>query len=220
MDRIKVTDLFDLSHTMAAELLSGCGYPWEALELIAGFILRTGPALSSNIYDDSGDGIWIARDARIAPSAVINGPCIIGRGAELRPGAYVRGSAIIGGGAVVGNSCELKNCILFDGAQVPHFNYVGDSILGHMAHMGAGAITSNIKGDKTNIVVRGEEEYTTGLRKLGAMLGDRAEIGAGSVMNPGAIIGRDSRVYPLSCVRGVVPERMIYKSRQEIVSQE
>ena len=209
-----IQDLLDLSKTIAAPLFAGKTYPWEALADIGDFILQLGPTLPAEEYEQRGENIWIARDAKIFDSAYIAGPCIVDHGAELRQCAFVRGNAIVGKNAVVGNSCELKNCILFDGVQTPHYNYVGDSILGYKAHMGAGAVTSNVKGDKKNVVVHGEADYETGRKKFGAMLGDFAEIGCNSVLNPGTIIGRDSQVYPLSCVRGVVKARHIVKGER------
>ena len=219
MDAIKVTDLFDLSHTRAAEMLSGCEYPWEALAKIKETVFAIGQTLDPERYEQVKDGVWIARSASIAPTASIAAPCIIGEDTEVRPGAFLRGSVLVGDGCVVGNSTELKNCILFDEVQVPHYNYVGDSILGHLAHMGAGAITSNVKGNKTLVVVHGEENYETGCKKFGAMLGDMAEIGCNSVLNPGTIIGRDSQVYPLSSVRGVVPARHIVKGERGVFAK-
>ena len=216
MDAIKVHDLFDLTHTRAAELLAGCAYPWEALPGIREAVLAIGRALPQDRYDHPAPDVWIAESAKVAPSASITGPCVIGEDTEVRPCAFLRGSVLVGDGAVVGNSTELKNCILFDGVQVPHYNYVGDSILGYLAHMGAGAVTSNVKGDKKNVVVHGEADYETGLKKFGAMLGDHAEIGCNSVLNPGTVIGRDSQVYPLSCVRGVVPARSIVKGERGV----
>ena len=216
MDRIKTADLFDLTHTRAADMLVACEYPWEALDKIGETVLAVGRALPSERYDHPKEDVWIAKTASVAPTASIAGPCVIGENTEVRPGAFIRGNALVGDGAVVGNSAELKNCILFDGVQVPHYNYVGDSILGHKAHMGAGAITSNVKGDRTNVVVRGERTYETGRRKFGAMLGDRAEIGCNSVLNPGTIIGRDAQVYPLSSVRGVVPQSHICKGERGV----
>lgn len=216
MDAIKVNDLFDLSHTRASGLLSGVTYPWEALTGIRETVLAIGAALDPEKYDHPQEDIWIAKSATVYPTATITGPCVIGENTEVRPGAFLRGSILVGDGAVVGNSTELKNCILFDGVQVPHYNYVGDSILGYMAHMGAGAITSNVKGDKKNVVVHGEADYDTGLMKFGAMLGDYAEIGCGSVLNPGTVIGRHTQVYPLSSVRGVVPARCIVKGERGI----
>ena len=214
MDKIKTSDLFDLTHTRAAQMLAKCEYPWEALEKIGETVLAIGKTLSGELYDRPQEDVWIAKSASVAETASIAGPCIIGEQTEVRPGAFIRGNVLVGDGAVVGNSTELKNCILFDGVQVPHYNYVGDSVLGYKAHMGAGAITSNVKGDKKEVVVRGEARYETGRKKFGAMLGDHAEIGCNSVLNPGTVIGRDSQVYPLSSVRGVVPERHIVKGER------
>lgn len=219
MDAIKVKDLFDLGHTRAAQMLAGCEYPWEALSQIKDTVLAVGRSLPQDRYDHPAEDVWIAKSASVAQTATIIGPCVIGEETEVRPGAFLRGSILVGDGAVVGNSTELKNCILFDGVQVPHYNYVGDSILGHLAHMGAGAITSNVKGDKKNVVVHGESQYETGRKKFGAMLGDRAEIGCNSVLNPGAVVGRDSQVYPLSCVRGVVPARSIVKGERGVFAK-
>lgn len=216
MDAIKVTDLFDLSHTRAGKMLAGVAYPWEALDRIGETVLAIGAKLDPEAYDHPQDDIWIAKSAVAYKTATIIGPCIIGENTEVRPGAFLRGNILVGDGAVVGNSTELKNCILFDGVQVPHYNYVGDSILGYMAHMGAGAITSNVKGDKQNVVVHGERDYETGRMKFGAMLGDYAEIGCGSVLNPGTVIGRDTQVYPLSSVRGVIPARHIVKGERGV----
>ena len=216
MDAIKVKDLYDLSHTRAAEMLSSCEYPWEALAKIKQTVLEIGRTLDPEAYDQRGEGVWIAKSASIAPTASIAGPCIIGENTEVRPGAFLRGSTLVGDGCVVGNSTELKNCILFDEVQVPHYNYVGDSILGYKAHMGAGAITSNVKGDKKNVVVHGKADYETGCKKFGAMVGDYGEIGCNSVLNPGTVIGRDSQVYPLSSVRGVVPARSIVKGERGV----
>ena len=212
-----IQDLLDLSKTIAAPLFAGKTYPWEALADIGDFILQLGPTLPADEYEQRGENIWIARDAKIFDSAYIAGPCIIDHGAEVRHGAYIREKAIVGKGAVVGNSTELKNAILFDRAQAPHYNYVGDSVLGYHAHLGAGAITSNLKSDESNIVVHADPPLATGRRKLGAILGDEAEIGCQCVLNPGTVIGRGARVYPLSSVRGVVPARHLYKSRDEIV---
>lgn len=216
MDAIKVTDLFDLSHTRAGKMLAGVAYPWEALDRIGETVLAIGAKLDPEAYDHPQDDIWIAKSAVVYKTATIIGPCIIGENTEVRPGAFLRGNILVGDGAVVGNSTELKNCILFDGVQVPHYNYVGDSILGYMAHMGAGAITSNVKGDKQNVVVHGERDYETGRMKFGAMLGDYAEIGCGSVLNPGTVIGSDTQVYPLSSVRGVIPARHIVKGERGV----
>lgn len=216
MDNINVKDLFDLTHTRAADMLSACEYPWEALSKIAETVMAIGAQLDAQRYDQPKEGVWIAKSASIAPTASIAAPCIIGENTEVRPGAFLRGSVLVGDGCVVGNSTELKNCILFDHVQVPHYNYVGDSILGYHAHMGAGAITSNVKGDSKPVVVHGEQDYETGCKKFGAMLGDHAEIGCNSVLNPGTIIGRNSQVYPLSCVRGVIPERSIVKGERGV----
>lgn len=218
MKELAVNELFDLSHSMAKPLLDSVTYPWEALPKIKEFILELGKNLSPNEYDCPTEGVWIAKDATVAPSAVINPPCIIGKGAEVRQCAFIRGSAIVGDGAVVGNSCELKNCILFDKVQVPHFNYVGDSILGFKSHMGAGAITSNVKSDKTLVSISvGDEKYSTGLKKVGAILGDEVEVGCNSVLNPGTVIGKNSNIYPLSSVRGYIPPMHILKAPDCIV---
>ena len=215
-----VHDLYDLTHTQAAPLLEEVEYPWQALAGISGFILSLGSTLSAEEYDHPSEDVWIAKSAKVAPTANITGPCIIGPETEVRHCAFIRGKALIGAGCVVGNSTELKNVILFDQAKVPHYNYVGDSILGFQAHMGAGSITSNVKSDKTLVVIRdGEERFPTGLKKVGAMLGDRAEIGCNTVMNPGTVIGRDSSVYPTSCVRGTVPANSIFKDQAHIVSK-
>ena len=215
-----VHDLYDLTHTQAAPLLEGVEYPWQALAGISGFILSLGSTLSAEEYDHPSEDVWIAKSAKVAPTANITGPCIIGPETEVRHCAFIRGKALIGAGCVVGNSTELKNVILFDQAKVPHYNYVGDSILGFQAHMGAGSITSNVKSDKTLVVIRdGEERFPTGLKKVGAMLGDRAEIGCNTVLNPGTVIGRDSSVYPTSCVRGTVPANSIFKDQAHIVSK-
>ncbi len=219
--KIRIGDLFDLKNTIAADIFAGKEYPWEVLKDIKSFVLELGSRLPKSEYAQVGENIWIAKTATVAASASLNGPLIVDHGAEIRHCAFIRGSAIVGKNCVVGNSTELKNCILFDGVQVPHFNYVGDSILGYKAHMGAGAVTSNVKSDKTNVAVRSEDgRIETGLRKFGAMLGDRVEIGCNSVLNPGTVIGRDSIVYPTSCVRGVVPEESIYKGAENIVRRE
>ncbi|MBQ4264256.1 MAG: UDP-N-acetylglucosamine pyrophosphorylase [Clostridia bacterium] len=220
MDAIKVKDLYDLSHTRASQMLSACEYPWEALGKIRETVMAIGGMLDPGKYEQTSENVWIARSASIAPTASITGPCIIGENTEVRPGAFLRGSILVGDNCVVGNSTELKNCILFDGVQVPHYNYVGDSILGYLAHMGAGAITSNVKGDKKPVVVHGEENYETGCKKFGAMLGDYAEIGCNSVLNPGTVVGRDSQVYPLSSVRGVVPAHSIVKGERGVFAKE
>lgn len=217
---IRTSELFDLTHTLASPLLEKTEYPWEALADIGEFILALGPTLSPEEYDRVQENVWIARETEIYPTACIKGPCIIGPDTEVRPGAFIRGNALVGAGCVVGNSTELKNVILFDGVQVPHYNYVGDSILGYKAHMGAGSITSNVKSDKTLVVVRdGEESIATGRKKVGALLGDRVEIGCNSVLNPGTVVGRDSSVYPLSSVRGVIPAGCIYKGKDDIVKK-
>ena len=217
MATINISDLFDLNCTLSAELFFGKSLPWEVLPEIGRYIVSKGSSLSKDRFDHPCDNVWIAKDAQIASTAGISGPLIVDSGAEVRHGALIRGNVIVGKGCVVGNSTELKNCVLFDGVQVPHFNYVGDSILGARAHMGAGAIASNVRCDKMNIIVHGEGEIMTGLRKLGAMVGDRAEVGCNSVLNPGTVLGRDVIVYPLSCVRGVVEEESIYKSQHVIV---
>lgn len=220
MEQAKISNLYDLEHTIARELFSGLTYPWEALGAIGDFIRKLGPALDPEKYEQRGEDIWVAKNARTAPSAYLNGPLIIDENAEIRHCAFIRGSAIVGKDAVVGNSTELKNVVIFNAVQVPHYNYVGDSILGYRSHMGAGSITSNVKSDKTLVVVRdGEEEIETGLKKFGAMLGDFAEIGCNSVLNPGTVIGRHTNVYPLSSVRGVVPPDSIYKCRNEVVGK-
>lgn len=208
----RITELYDLSHTAAAEYLSGFTYPWEALKGIKELIETIGPALDKTEYTQIAPQVWVHNTAKVAPTASINGPCIIGADTEVRHCAFIRGSALVGAGCVVGNSTELKNVILFDSVQVPHYNYVGDSILGYKSHMGAGSITSNVKSDKTHVVIHQGEGIPTGIKKVGAMLGDFVEVGCNSVLNPGTIIGRNSSVYPLSCVRGVVPERSIYKT--------
>ena len=216
-----IQQLYDLDKTIAAELFRGKTYPWEVLPEISNFILKLGETLSPEEFDHPAEGVWIAKDAKVFPSAYIGAPCIIDREAEVRHCAFIRGSAIVGKGAVVGNSTELKNVVLFDKVQVPHYNYVGDSILGFRAHMGAGSITSNVKSDKTLVVVKAADEAVeTGRKKVGAMLGDRVEVGCNSVLNPGTVIGRDSQVYPVSCVRGVIPAGSIYKDKDHIVSKE
>lgn len=216
---IRTTDLFDLTHTIAAPLLKRYTYPWEVLSEISSFIQETGAALDPAVYDSPIEGVYIAKTASVAATAVILPPCIIGENAEIRPGAYIRGGVIVGDGAVVGNSSEVKNAILFDGVQIPHFNYCGDSVLGYRAHFGAGAITSNVKNDKTHVVIHGAEKIDTGRKKCGAMVGDLVEIGCNSVLSPGTVIGRGTRVYPLTHVRGVIPAGMIVKSPDVIVMQ-
>lgn len=215
-----ITDLLDLSHTIAAGLFEGRTYPWEVLGGIKDFILALGPTLPEEEYDHPAEGVWIAKDAKVFPSAYIGSPCIIDHGAEVRHCAFIRGSAIVGKGCVVGNSVELKNVVLFDSVQTPHYNYVGDSILGYKSHMGAGSITSNVKSDKTLVVVKsGAERIETGLKKFGAILGDNVEVGCNSVLNPGSVLGRGVSVYPTSSVRGVIPAGHIYKSADEIVER-
>lgn len=212
--------LFDISKTIAGDLFENTRYPWEVLDKIGDFIIRLGETLSPDEYEKNGDNIWIAKDAVVYPSAYIAGPCIIGHKTEVRPGAFIRGNALVGDGCVVGNSTELKNVILFDGVQVPHYNYVGDSVLGYKAHMGAGSITSNVKSDKTPVVIKdGREEINTGRKKVGAMLGDGVEIGCNSVLNPGTVIGRGSSVYPVMSVRGVIPQNCILKNSGEITEK-
>ncbi len=213
-------DLFDLSNTIASELFKDSVYPWDILGSIKDFILYIGEKLDPALYDHPEAGVWIAKDAKVATTASIGSPCIIDREAEIRHCAYIRGSAIVGKGAVVGNSCELKNCVLFDRVQVPHFNYVGDSVLGYKSHMGAGAVTSNVKSDKTLVSVKAKDEVIeTGRKKFGAMLGDNVEVGCNSVLCPGTVIGKNSNIYPLSRVRGVVPSDSIYKSDGNIVKK-
>lgn len=214
----RIETLLDLTHTIARDLFLQKTYPWEVLDHIADFIRTLGPTLSPEEFTQVGEDVWIAKDAKVFPSAYVGGPCIIDLGAEVRHGAFIRGSAIVGKGAVVGNSVELKNVVLFDQVQVPHYNYVGDSILGYRSHMGAGSITSNVKSDKSLVVVKQTDGiFETGRKKLGAILGDYAEIGCNSVLNPGTVIGRESIVYPTSSVRGVIPERHIFKSKTEIL---
>ena len=216
----EISALYTLEETIAGKIFDGLLYPWEALSRISDFIVGLGSTLPEERYEKKGDNVWIAKSAVVYPSAFINGPAIIDEEAEIRHGAFIRGSAIVGKGAVVGNSTELKNVILFNKVQVPHYNYVGDSILGYKAHMGAGSITSNVKSDKTLVVVRaGEELIETGLKKFGAMLGDNVEVGCNSVLNPGTIIGRQSNIYPTSMVRGFIPANSIYKKQGEIAEK-
>lgn len=215
-----IQELYDLDKTIAAELFDGKTYPWEVLDEIKPFILKLGETLSPDEYDHPSEGVWIAKDAKVFPSAYIGAPCIIDHEAEVRHCAFIRGSAIVGKGAVVGNSTELKNVVLFDKVQVPHYNYVGDSVLGYKAHMGAGSITSNVKSDKTLVVIKEPDNpVETGRKKVGAMLGDNVEVGCNSVLNPGTVIGRESNIYPTSCVRGVIPPHSIYKDKDNIVSK-
>lgn len=220
MKELLISHLYDLSETIAAGLMEKHEYPWEVLPHIHDYILALGEALSSEKYEKRGEDIWIAKSASVAPTACLNGPLIIDEEAEIRHCAYVRGNVIIGKGAVVGNSTELKNALLFNKVQVPHYNYVGDSILGYKAHMGAGSIASNLKSDKTPVVIRtAAGSMETGLKKVGALLGDYADVGCNSVLNPGTVVAREARVYPTSCVRGFVPEKSIYKKQGEIVSR-
>jgi len=221
MDALKISELFDLSHTIAKDIFGSKTYPWEVLPDIGGFIEKLGPTLSKDEYDNPGEGIYIHKTATVAPSASITGPCIICKDATVRHCAFIRGKAIIGEGSVLGNSCEIKNAILFDSVQVPHFNYVGDSVLGFKSHMGAGSITSNVKSDKTLVTISYDgKKIETGLRKFGAVLGDYVEVGCNSVLNPGTVVGQCSNVYPLSMVRGFVPAKSIYKSGGVIVEKE
>lgn len=220
MQRLTIKSLYSTEHTIAAEIFSGKTYPWEVLPLISEFIVNFGKTLPSNKFEKIGDNIWVAKSAKVAPSASITGPCIIDEDAEIRHCAFIRGNAIVGKNSVVGNSTELKNVILFDNVQVPHYNYVGDSVLGYRSHMGAGSITSNVKSDKTLVTVKlDDKKIETGFKKFGAMLGDFVEVGCGSVLNPGTVIGKNTNIYPLSSVRGFVPENSIFKSQQEIVGR-
>ena len=215
---IEIKDLFDLDRTIAAKLFEGKTYPWEVLDDIKSFILALGPTLDPEEYDQPYENVWVAKDATVFPSAYLGAPCIIDHGAEVRHCAFIRGSAIVGKNAVVGNSVELKNVVLFDNVQTPHYNYVGDSVLGYKAHMGAGSITSNVKSDKTLVCVKSPDgPIETGRKKFGAMLGDNVEVGCNSVLNPGTIVCRGSNIYPTSCVRGVVPANSIYKDKVDIV---
>ena len=221
MENIKITDNYDLNETIAADLFEGLDYPWEALPKIKDFIIELGQKLDKEMYDEVEPNVWIAKSARVFDSAYIAGPCIIDEDAEIRQCAFIRGNAIVGKNAVVGNSTELKNVVLFNRVQVPHYNYVGDSILGYKAHMGAGSITSNVKSDKTLVVVKnGEERIETGLKKFGAMLGNNVEVGCNSVLNPGTVVCHDSNIYPTSCVRGVIPPASIYKDADRIVKKD
>ena len=220
MEQLKVNELFDLQETIAKDIFKGVMYPWEVLPKISAFIKELGKTLPMEEYDKVGEDIWIAKSAKVMPSASITGPAIIGKDAEIRHCAFIRGNAIVGEGAVVGNSTELKNVILFNKVQVPHYNYVGDSILGYKAHMGAGSITSNVKSDKTLTTVKTPEGIIeTGLKKFGAILGDQVEVGCGSVLNPGTVVGRCTNIYPLSMVREYVPANSIYKKRGEVAEK-
>ena len=221
MEECKIKNLYNLEETIASKIFEGVTYPWEVLPKIEQFIIELGKTLDENEYQKIGEDIWIAKTATVAPTAYIKGPAIIGKNAEIRHCAFIRGKAIVGEGAVVGNSTELKNVILFNKVQVPHYNYVGDSILGYKAHMGAGSITSNVKSDKKLVVVKNKQEkIETGLKKFGAMLGDNVEVGCGSVLNPGTVIGKNTNIYPLSSVRGVVAPNSIYKKQNEIVEKQ
>lgn len=220
MEECRIENLYNLEQTIAKDIFEGVTYPWEVLPKIEEFIISLGKTLDKNEYEEKGENIWIAKSAKVAPTAYIAGPSIIGKNAEIRHCAFIRGKAIVGEGAVVGNSTELKNVILFNKVQVPHYNYVGDSILGYKSHMGAGSITSNVKSDKKLVIVKnGKEQIETGLKKFGAMLGDEVEVGCGSVLNPGTVVGKHTNIYPLSSIRGVVPEHSIYKNQNEIVEK-
>ena len=220
MKGLTVKELYTLDETIAKDIFDGVTYPWEVLPKIGSFIMELGKTLSEDEYEKRGENIWIAKSASVAPTAYINGPAIIGKNAEVRHCAFIRGNAIVGEGAVVGNSTELKNVILFNKVQVPHYNYVGDSVLGFKSHMGAGSITSNVKSDKKLVVVKTPEGMIeTGMKKFGAMLGDEVEVGCGSVLNPGTVVGRHSNIYPLSSVRGYIPGGSIYKKQGEVVEK-
>ncbi len=219
MSNIQIKDLYDLNETIAKDLFEGKTYPWEVLPEIGDFVIKLGETLSDD-FDHLEENIWIHKSVKIAKTATLNGPLIIDADTEIRPGAFIRGNVLVGKNCVVGNSTELKNVVLFNTVQVPHYNYVGDSILGTHSHMGAGSITSNMKSDKTLVVVKNEgEEIKTGLKKFGAMIGDYVEVGCNSVLNPGTVIGRNTNIYPLSPVRGVVPENSIYKSAENIADK-
>ena len=221
LEALTVKENYSLDQTIAKDIFIGVTYPWEVLPKISSFILELGATLSEDEYEKRGENVWVAKSAKVAPTAFINGPAIIGKDAEVRHCAFIRGNAIVGEGAVVGNSTELKNVILFNKVQVPHYNYVGDSVLGYKSHMGAGSITSNVKSDKKLVVVKaGEEKIETGMKKFGAMLGDEVEVGCGSVLNPGTVVGNHSNIYPLSSVRGFVPANSIYKKQGEVVTKE
>ena len=221
LEALTVKENYSLDQTIAKDIFNGVTYPWEVLPKISNFILELGATLSEDEYEKRGENVWVAKSAKVAPTAFINGPELIGKDAEVRHCAFIRGNAIVGEGAVVGNSTELKNVILFNKVQVPHYNYVGDSVLGYKSHMGAGSITSNVKSDKKLVVVKaGEEKIETGMKKFGAMLGDEVEVGCGSVLNPGTVVGNHSNIYPLSSVRGFVPANSIYKKQGEVVTKE
>ena len=219
-EEMKITELYDLTHTLASDYLKQFTYPWEALAGLSDFIIELGNSLDPEEYEKRGENIWVHKTAKVFDSAYLHGPVIVGKDAEVRHCAFIRGKAIVGEGAVVGNSTELKNAVLFNKVQVPHYNYVGDAVLGYKSHMGAGSICSNVKSDKKLVVVKdGDEKIETGLKKFGAMLGDHVEVGCGSVLNPGTVIGRNSNIYPLSPVRGCVPADSIYKNAKEIVKK-
>ena len=220
MEQITIAELFDLKETISADIFKNLTYPWEVLPRIHDFIIELGKRLPKEIYEEKGENIWIAKSASVAPTACLNGPLIIDEEAEIRHCAFVRGNVIVGKSAVVGNSTELKNVILFNRVQVPHYNYVGDSILGYKSHMGAGSITSNVKSDKTLVVVKGKNcSIETGLKKMGAILGDNVEVGCNSVLNPGTVVGQNTNIYPTSMVRGVIPSGCIYKNQTEIAEK-
>lgn len=217
---LTIGELYNLEETIAAKIFEGVIYPWEVLAKISEFIVELGASLDEEEYEKRGENVWIAKSAKVAPTAYINGPAIIGKEAEIRHCAFIRGNAIVGEGAVVGNSTELKNVILFNKVQVPHYNYVGDSVLGYKSHMGAGSITSNVKSDKTLVAVKtADGQIETGRKKFGAMVGDNVEVGCGSILNPGSVIGRNTNIYPLSSVRGYVPAGSIYKKQGEVVEK-
>ena len=221
MTDITVEKLFDLNETIASGLFEGVTYPWEVLPKIHDFIIELGKKLPKDVFEEKGENIWIAKSAEVSPTACLNGPLIVDEEAEVRHCAFIRGNAIVGKGAVVGNSTELKNVVLFNKVQVPHYNYVGDSVLGYKSHMGAGSITSNVKSDKALVLIKNDNDVIeTGLKKMGAMLGDNVEVGCNSVLNPGTVIGKNSNIYPTSCVRGVIPEGHIYKDKEHIVKKE
>lgn len=220
MNNVKISELYDLTHTIAADYLKQFTYPWEALKGIGELIISLGNQLNPDEYDNPAENVWIHKTAKVFPSAYIGAPCIIGANTEVRHCAFIRGSALVGDNCVVGNSVELKNVIIFDNVQTPHYNYVGDSILGYKSHMGAGSITSNVKSDKTNVVIKSNgETIETGIKKIGAMLGDYVEVGCNSVLNPGTVVGRNSNIYPTSCVRGVVSADSIWKTGGVVVSK-
>ena len=220
-EEMKITELYDLTHTLASDYLKQFTYPWEALAGLSDFIIELGNSLDPAEYEKRGENIWVHKTAKVFDSAYLHGPVIVGKDAEVRHCAFIRGNAIVGEGAVVGNSTELKNVILFNKVQVPHYNYVGDSILGYKAHMGAGSITSNVKSDKKLVVVKDDKgnRIETGLKKFGAMIGDNVEVGCGSILNPGTVVGPDSNIYPLSSVREVIPAHSIYKKRGEVAEK-